>query len=159
MAYDLYDFTESLERVSIPRDAVETVIAATGENGDYAEWSGGFLLKLKDGRYALVSGWCDTTGWGCQDGAYVRDYDHEPTREELDTAWGEDLYGSLAEAFQPEDFDETPADLNRFLVGEIDRFGEAASSPRLGVSESTDHSPIDQRMDSAPRTEQTGENR
>ena len=31
-------------------------------------WTGGFVLKLKDGRFAYLTGWCDYTGWGCQDG-------------------------------------------------------------------------------------------
>jgi hypothetical protein len=27
------------------------------------------VLALKDGRFAYFSAWCDTTGWGCQEGA------------------------------------------------------------------------------------------
>ena len=49
-------------------DDIAEVLASWEESGDYAEWSGCAALRLIDGRFALVSGWCDTTGWGCQDG-------------------------------------------------------------------------------------------
>jgi hypothetical protein len=54
-------------------DIAEVFASWESTDGDYAEWSGCAALRLKDGRFALVSGWCDTTGWGCQDGtnAYV----------------------------------------------------------------------------------------
>lgn len=74
------------------------------------DWSGGFLLRLKDGRYAYVWGWCDYTGWGCQDGAYVRYYDSEPRLVSL-------AFHSVAEHdSKPFDWDESPADLNRWLA-------------------------------------------
>lgn len=91
MAYAIYDFSETLERVSsFSKNDVAECLAAWGEQGDHSEWNGGFILRLKDGRIAVVQGWCDTTGWGCQDG--------------------------VIEQFA----DADPVDLNRFLRGEIE---------------------------------------
>lgn len=30
----------------------------------YAEWEGVVVVRLRDGRFAALSGWCDTSGWG-----------------------------------------------------------------------------------------------
>jgi hypothetical protein len=71
--FDAYDLTESIDRVrhQLPSEPVR-VIAACGESPEgYGSWHGGFVLLLADGSFALVTGWCDTTGWGCQDGAEV----------------------------------------------------------------------------------------
>ncbi len=104
MAYDLFDFTESLSRVGIKREQIKTVIAAYGNNGGYSEWEGGFLMELHDGRRAHITGWCDTTGWGCQDGAQV-EYIHEA-----------DVFERLLQ----NDHDYKPVDLNRWVNGEIE---------------------------------------
>jgi len=37
------------------------------------------LLELHDGRWAVLYGWNDYTGWGCQDGAGLR---FAPSRDE-----------------------------------------------------------------------------
>lgn len=127
MSYATYDFTESLSRVGVEREQIERVIAAWGHGDGMAsddpqptgwaedsptEWSGGFLVKLKDGRYAYIWGWCDYTGWGCQDGAYIRHYDTEPDRAALEFNSKQDSDS------HPKDWDEEPADLNRWLVAE-----------------------------------------
>lgn len=129
MSYATSDFTESLERVNIEREQIARVIAAWGHGDGMGsndsqptgwaedsptEWSGGFLVQLKDGRYAYIWGWCDYTGWGCQDGAYVRHYDTEPERAALDFTT-EDRNAADS---HPRDWDEEPADLNRWLVAE-----------------------------------------
>ena len=31
---------------------------------DSTDWAGGFVVEMKNGRYALSRGWCDYTGWG-----------------------------------------------------------------------------------------------
>ncbi len=36
-----------------------------GENDELHWW---WVLKLTDGRFVLVEGWCDYTGWDCQSG-------------------------------------------------------------------------------------------
>jgi hypothetical protein len=66
--YALYDFTESLNQVDLGASVLE-VIKAWGRSPEgHCSWEGGFVLRLADGRYAYLTGWCDTTGWGCQDG-------------------------------------------------------------------------------------------
>lgn len=42
-------------------DVAEVVASAEGSN-DEESWVGAF--RLNDGRFALVSAWCDYTGWG-----------------------------------------------------------------------------------------------
>lgn len=39
---------------------------------DIEGWDGDevkYVITLTDGRWVFVEGWCDYTGWGCQDGA------------------------------------------------------------------------------------------
>lgn len=45
------------------RQDVEEILASFSESGDYAEWSGGGVFRLKDGRFLFASGGCDTSGW------------------------------------------------------------------------------------------------
>lgn len=47
--------------------AIEQVLAVReGErDGEFWYW----VLRLRDGRYAALSGWCDYTGWDCRSGA------------------------------------------------------------------------------------------
>lgn len=105
--YTSYDFEETLAQAEgFSRSDVASALGAWGRNGDYAEWDGGFLLALKDGRFAYVSGWCDTTGWGCQDGVETAIYDTLPVMADL----------------ADEDWEENPIDLNRFLSGDIKEF-------------------------------------
>ena len=106
--YTTYDLEESLVR-EIGKDAVDSVIAAFGDQGDYAEWTGGFLLKLKDGRYCFLQGWCDTTGWGCQDGTSVDYFDAAPDLKDLKSKF------SYPENQEITEWDISPADLNIWL--------------------------------------------
>ncbi len=46
-------------------DVAEVLASSDGEN-DGASWIA--ALRLNDGRFALLSAWCDYTGWGCRDG-------------------------------------------------------------------------------------------
>jgi hypothetical protein len=121
MSYTNQDFSESLNRVGINPADVDTVIAAWGSGSGMGtdtgpgwtdkgatEWAGGFLMKLKDGRYAYVSGWCDYTGWGCQDGATVQYFHAQPVLADMKAT---DEYTAV-----PHDWDETPADLNLWLA-------------------------------------------
>ena len=108
-SFTSYDFSESVAQAEgFTMPDIETAIAAWGEDGDYHEWSGGFLLKLKDGRFAYIEGWCDTTGWGCQDGVETTIYGAQPDLASLTdrkVEWAED-----------------PSDLNRLIRGEIKDF-------------------------------------
>jgi len=122
MSYATYDFSESVDRAPISRSDIERVVSAWGqgnentgsnkwhEEGGGTEWSGGFLLMLKDGTYGYLTGWCDYTGWGCQDGIEFHRFSERPTHADLlakHEAWS-----------QPPDeseWDIEPADLNRWL--------------------------------------------
>jgi hypothetical protein len=130
MSYTTEDFAESLSRVNIKRDSVDFVVSAWGSGdgmgtdaGHYkwskdgaTEWSGGFLLRMKDSGFAYLTGWCDYTGWGCQDGAIVLTFDHAPTHEEIRAAViaHEDGRYYAAEP-PPSEWDIEPSDLNRWL--------------------------------------------
>lgn len=62
-----YDFEECINHSdhSLRPSAVERVLLARGVQGrEHADWTGDFILKLKDGRFAVLSGWSDSTGWG-----------------------------------------------------------------------------------------------
>lgn len=105
MTYSVYDFSESLNQAKgFSQPDIAECVASWGETGDDNEWSGGFLLKLKDGRFAYLTGWCDYTGWGCQDGAETTFFDKEPDRTSLESG---------------KSWDEKPNDIARFLAGEI----------------------------------------
>lgn len=113
MSYASYDFTESLDRAGIERKSVKRVIAAWGDSPEgYGSWEGGFLMEMADGRYAYLTGWCDASGWGCQDGARVFDFDEIPAnRALLPDVWGDGQLG-------PREWDEEPADLNAGVKGD-----------------------------------------
>jgi hypothetical protein len=109
--YTTSDLHYSLEvlcqrvKVEITRENIETVHYAWGRSPEgYGSWEGGFILELKDGRFATIEGWCDTTGWGCQDGVTVTFKEDGPHPWET-----KDLDG-----------DPLPADLNRWVKGEFD---------------------------------------
>jgi hypothetical protein len=126
MSYATYDFTESLNRVALNANDIERVLAAWGKGdgmgedaGHYkwtadgvSDWSGGFLMLLKDGRYGYLTGWCDYTGWGCQDGAVLHEFSQRPTFAELKAVDEYDKTPPDAE------WDVEPADLNRWLAVE-----------------------------------------
>lgn len=111
MSYALYDFTESMDRSTIVPDLIESVVAAWGSSEEgYGQWSGGFIMKLKDGRFAYLTGWCDTTGWGCQDGASISYFESCPDYKTFKEEYSEDLI----------EWDEAPADLNKWLADGAD---------------------------------------
>lgn len=129
MSYTTDDFTESLQRVLVKSSDVDAVVAAWGKGdgmGEDAghfkwsedgatEWRGGFLLRLNTGHYAYLTGWCDFTGWGCQDGAYVYHFDHEPSVDEMRAASKNDDDYDGGHEPDASEWDREPADLNRWL--------------------------------------------
>lgn len=120
MAYDLYDFTESVRIAGIQEHAIEKVYAAWGFSPEgFGSWNGGFLLLLKDGRSAYVHGWCDTTGWGCRDGAEVHYFDGLPDQEVVEKLSRQFMYLSEQDTIDW----ENPINCNLYLKGKIDRFG------------------------------------
>lgn len=70
--YTRNDFSESLNCAQrdghgcgIKIGEITHCIAAWGVQGrEWADFSGGFLVELKDGRFAYISGWSDSSGWG-----------------------------------------------------------------------------------------------
>lgn len=62
-----------LETFSAPvtRDDVAEIIAyydSSDQDPIWGEWDGSMVARLHDGRFIFAGGWCDTSGWGCQDG-------------------------------------------------------------------------------------------
>lgn len=111
-----YDFSESIAQATgFGLPDIAEAIAAWGKHGDYAEWSGGFLVRLKDGRIAYVEGWCDTTGWGCQDGVETTFIGAVP--DDLNTLIADDYN-------KPVEWEREPVDLNRLIRGEIKEFDD-----------------------------------
>lgn len=111
--YTNTDFVESMRQTDLQPADVRVVWAAWGEAGSYSEWSGGFLLITTSDQYVYVTGWCDTTGWGCQDGVEVKKFDRPVTTDELgeNAQVGEYPYRKLAST----DWDLMPSDLNLTL--------------------------------------------
>lgn len=105
-----YDFSESLDRAGEPKaEEVKRCVAAWGVQGrEYADWSGGFVVELKDGRFAYLTGWSDSSGWGCQDGASVEFFAANPDLGELK---------AKASDYDREHvvWDESPTDLNGWI--------------------------------------------
>lgn len=131
MSYDLQDFTYSLDRVNIPLQAIDSCSLGFGYSPEgWNSWEGGFVVLLRAGEkpWAFIFGWCDTTGWGCKDGAWVRFFEHEPDAGEISAAWTTDFATHQeASSFLNSEVwgtqDRDPADINRLLRGEIDVWG------------------------------------
>lgn len=105
--YALDDFAETLERVTLPSPPIECLKAwGESEEGPGCEWSGGFVLRLRNDQFAYISGWCDYTGWGCQDGAYVT------LADSLDVL---EFGQNHQQPKSPSSWDDSPADLQRWL--------------------------------------------
>ncbi len=121
--WSLSDFSETVghyDNNKIKKEDIEEVLCAWGStpnddgggnqsDGFGTEWSGGFVLKLKNGKYAYITGWNDYTGWGCQDGIEIR----------------------IADSFEglelPEDYkewEEKPKILNDWIKGKVKGFLE-----------------------------------
>jgi len=46
-------------------DIIDIVAEVPGENDEFSWW---WVLELQNGKFALLEGWCDYTGWDCQSG-------------------------------------------------------------------------------------------
>ena len=51
-------------------DIVQIIAEVPGENDEFSWW---WLLRLTNHKFALVSAWCDFTGWDCQSGVTVEE--------------------------------------------------------------------------------------
>lgn len=115
MGFTLKDFKETLacvERDYGLRLRIKKVVAAWGVHDVGNIWSGGFLFQLDNDRetWVYITGWCDYTGWGCQDGAEVHAYNSHPILRDL-PKWPHTGIDAVV--------DWEPADLNRYVRGEI----------------------------------------
>ena len=45
-------------------DVVEVLHIWEEAQVEYADWNGCAVVRLKDGRFAALSGWSDSSGWG-----------------------------------------------------------------------------------------------
>ena len=77
-----YDLKTILGYEGIKEEAVKKVMACVFGENDGPSWH--YILQMKDGRYVYLTGWCDYTGWGCQDGS--------------DSGWHKKLERALEEA-------------------------------------------------------------
>lgn len=71
MEYDTLDHP-GIAEAGIQWDEVQEVVHAWSLAQSTGQWDGDevkYVIVLKDGRWAFIEGWCDYTGWGCQDGA------------------------------------------------------------------------------------------
>jgi len=111
--YALYDFTESLEKVGLKKEDVVKVAFAWGGPEEWDGWEGGFIILLKNHNLAYLSGWCDYSGWGCQDGATLvikSDKGHLVNLDNFDKR-AKDLF----EIDKNVQLDKDPIDLNNWL--------------------------------------------
>ncbi len=61
-----YDWKEAMKYAKFTfQDIKEVITAKEGEN-DGEHWK--LVVKLKSGKYGLLSAWCDYSGWDCQAG-------------------------------------------------------------------------------------------
>lgn len=143
MSYTTDDFSESIARWPLKASEIECVLSAWGKGSGMGEdaghfkwaddgateWSGGFLMRLKDGRYAYLTGWCDYTGWGCQDGVEVFYFDAQPDAATILVGSGD------THAPDASEWDIEPADLNRWLALESAKAAGAVDPDAGTVSE------------------------
>ena len=61
------DLQECLRICEIKLKNVVDVLAEVPGEADESCWHA--VIKLANGKYGYLTGWCDYTGWSCQDGA------------------------------------------------------------------------------------------
>jgi hypothetical protein len=118
MTYTRKDFSETLKQAGIDADSVFRVIRSWGEAGYFAGWEGGFLVERMDETFTYVAGWCCESGWGCQDGFRVHQFECEPSIVELRARVPAGMSRWDADILLPKDdgqWDEEPSVLNRWL--------------------------------------------
>lgn len=63
-----YNWREAAAVVGLDVNSIATVLAAS-EDDDGTGWICAFVNK--DGKFGLLSAWCDYTGWDCRSGGRV----------------------------------------------------------------------------------------
>jgi len=69
-----YDGTDDFD----PTQVAEVELWHVTDDGWGPEHSAAGLFRMNDGTFVVYTGWCDTTGWGCQDDAR---FTFHPTRD------------------------------------------------------------------------------
>lgn len=66
MSFTTNDFYECLSHAEIrwPSKPIKVKLAWGVAARDYADWTGGFVVKLANKQFAYLSGWSDSSGWG-----------------------------------------------------------------------------------------------
>ena len=100
---------------------VDRVIASADGHNDGDSWLA--VLRLKDGRFAFLSAWCDYTGWGCRDGATMSTCD---TLEDLMLGYVGDEDALRLGLKMPDASDEDKVALARREAGHRDARGPRA---------------------------------
>lgn len=129
-SYALEDFVETVAALTggptawrdgpFLRSEPTRVLAAWGDCPDregwqLGDWEGGFVVVLADSTRCYITGWCDYTGWGCQDGVGLEAVDPAvPLRDVLDSIAGRRLREKPWAGPRIE-WDLEPADLNRWI--------------------------------------------
>lgn len=103
-----YDLKMIMEYEGVKKDDVDEVKACLFGENEGPSWH--YILKMKDGTYKYLTGWCDYTGWGCRDGSSSKsgtleelldkvtddDFGHKNVRQQLqDQIDGKQPYGLL----------------------------------------------------------------
>lgn len=66
-----YDLQAAINyHLEIKVEDIVSVLAQIPGEADGPDWS--WLIELKDGKFALIQGGCDYTGWDCQSDATIR---------------------------------------------------------------------------------------
>ncbi len=96
-----------LKLVSVDPGTIQKVHWAWGADdgsSGYSDQCFGFAIEMKDGAFQVLKDWCDTTGWGCHDGAEVLPWpgSERPSKGDGNFYW--------------EEPDPEPVDLNLWLT-------------------------------------------
>jgi hypothetical protein len=71
-AWDDYDLAACLREnpdVGVTPEGITAILAVWEGANDEDSWR--WIVALTDGRFALIEGWCDYTGWDCASGAFI----------------------------------------------------------------------------------------
>ncbi|RJQ33869.1 hypothetical protein C4568_03650 [Candidatus Parcubacteria bacterium] len=59
-----WDLKEMCLLANVDKNDIDNVLAAVYGENDGADWH--YIVLMKDGEHAYISGGCDYTGWDCQ---------------------------------------------------------------------------------------------
>jgi hypothetical protein len=92
---------------------IARVVAWWEREASIGGWEGGFLLRLDDGAYVYLTGWCGEEGWGVQEGVAAITYQDEPHWRDVGFFR---VPKHLAKEMGVPTWDRDTADLNRYVT-------------------------------------------